>query len=262
MSEEAKVLYEEDNHVALITFNRASAMNAFDQEMRAAFAKHQKMAEDNPDIRVVIITGSGKAFSSGTDLKEGGSADMSFGVFDNSVRDYKPLLDGIVKSEKIYLAAINGFAGGVSMGMCLGADLAVMADDATIVSPFANVGLVPDGGASWDLLNSMGSKRAFAAIAECQPLDANTCLGLGMVNKIVPAAELIDSAKAWAAELSERSPLSLRYTKKILREAATLSREQTALLESEYQMKCANSEDAAAAIMAFVTKQKPVFKGR
>jgi len=184
------------------------------------------------------------------------------GVFDNSVRDYKPLLDGIVKSDKIYLAAINGFAGGVALGMCLGADLAIMADDATVFSPFANVGLVPDGGASWDFLKAMGSKRAFAAIAECQRLDANTCLELGMVNKVVSAETLLESAQAWANELAERSPLSLKYTKKILRQAATLSREQTALLESEYQMKCANSEDSAMAIKAFVTKQKPVFKGR
>ncbi len=262
MSDEPTVLYQEDQHVAVITLNRASAMNAFNQEMRAALQDAQMQVESNPDIRVVILTGSGRAFSSGTDLKEGALMASPSGSFDNSVRDYKPLVDGVVKSDKIYLAAINGFAGGVATGLSLGADLAVMADDATIFSPFANIGLVPDGGASWDLLKGLGSKRAFAAIAECQRLDANTCLEAGMVNKVVPAAELLDSAKAWAKELSERSPLSLRYTKKILQQAATLSREQTALVESEYQMKCVNSEDATAAIKAFVTKQKPVFKGR
>ncbi len=262
MSEEPRVLYQEEKHTALITLNRAGAMNAFDIKMRTALAEAQAKAEANPEIRVVVLTGTGKAFSSGTDLKEFASSDKSNGAFDNSVRDYKPLLDNIVKSDKIYMAAINGFAGGVALGMCLGADLAIMADDATVFSPFADVGLVPDGGSSWDFLKAMGSKRAFAAIAECQRLDANTCLELGMVNKVVSADELLDSAQTWANELSERSPLSLQYTKRILREAATLSREQTALLESEYQMKCANSEDTTTAIMAFVAKKKPVFKGK
>ncbi|MEP3422943.1 MAG: enoyl-CoA hydratase/isomerase family protein [Erythrobacter sp.] len=262
MSDTSKVLYEKNGHVAVITMNRPDAMNAFDAEMRDALAQAQQNAEADEDVRIVVLTGSGRAFSSGTDLKEAATPPGPAGKFDNSVRDYKPLVDGIVKSDKIYIAAINGFAGGVALGMCLGADLAIMADDATVFSPFANIGLVPDGGASWDLLHSMGYKHAFAAVAEGTRLDAQACLKYGMINKIVPAGDLLQSAKEWANDLAERAPLSLRYTKQIMRQAATLSREQTALLESEYQMKCINSEDAPTAIMAFLTKQKPTFKGK
>lgn len=262
MSDTSTVLYEKTGHVALITLNRADAMNAFNAEMRGALKDAQDKAEADNDVRIVVITGTGRAFSTGQDLKESTGENPSSGGFDNSIRDYKPLVDNVTRSDKIYIAAINGFAGGVALNLALGADLAVMADNATVFSPFANIGLVPDGGASWELLNGLGYKRAFAAIAEGTRLDAATCFETGLVNKVVPADKLIEAAMAWAQSLAERAPLSLRYTKKILREASTLSRSQTALLESEYQMKCINSEDSPAAIMAFITKQKPTFKGK
>jgi len=233
------VLYATENHVATI----------------------QAQAEADEKIRIVILTGVGRSFSAGTDLKEFPKMTAASGIFDNSVRDYKPLIDAIAVSDKIYIAAINGFAGGVALGLSLGADLAVMSDDATIFSPFTDIGLVPDGGASWQFLRGMGYKRALAAIAECQRLDAKTCLDLGFVNKVVSREMLMEETLSWAHSLADRAPLSLRYTKKILRQAATMSREDTARLESEYQMIVANSEDAKSAVQAFIKKEKPVFKG-
>ena len=258
------ITYQTEQHVALITLNRPNEMNAFNMQMRADFAVAQQVAEADEQIRIIIITGSGKAFSAGTDLKELGavSSTPTGGMFDISIRDYKPLIDGISNSDKIYLAAINGFAGGVALGLALGADLALMADNATVFSPFADIGLVPDGGASYHLFHSMGYKRAFATIAECTRLDASTCLELGMVNKVVAADSLHDQALAWAHQLAQRAPLSLRYTKRILRDMAGMDNQAAARLESEYQMRCANSEDAQTAIMAFINKQKPTFTGR
>jgi len=255
------ILYETDGYVAIITLNRTEALNAFDAELRSGFRSAQLKAEADDNIRIVVLTGAGRAFSSGTDLKEMPEMAAKSGMFDNSIRDYKPLIDGIAKSEKVYIAAINGFAGGVALGLALGSDLAVMAEDAMVFSPFANIGFVPDGGSSWQFLRTMGYKRAFAAIAECERLDANTCLELGFVNKVVASEKLLDETLSWAHSLAKRAPLSLRYTKKILRQAATMSREETARLESEYQMIVANSEDSKSAIQAFAKKQKPVFKG-
>jgi len=256
------VTYETEGHVAIITLNRPGAMNAMNKELRGALGAAQVKAENDDAIRVIVLTGSGRAFSSGTDLKEGLGGTPDSGLFDNSIRDYKPLVDGVAKSDKIYIAAINGFAGGVALGLALGSDLAVMADDATVFSPFIGIGLVPDGGASWFYLHHLGYKRAFAAMAEGTRLGAQTCLDMGMVNKVVPAADLRTEAVAWAHSLSEKAPLSLRYLKKIMREAATSSQEQTARLESEYQMMVANSDDSREGIMAFVQKRKPSFTGR
>lgn len=256
------VTYETDNHVAIITLGRPEAMNAFNIQMRADLAKAQQAAEADENIRIVILTGSGRAFSAGTDLKDPGVAVDAVGGIDNSIRDYKPLVDGVTQSTKIYIAAINGYAGGVALGLALGADLAVMSDKATISSPFANVGLVPDGGASFHLYHSLGYKRAFAAIAECTQLDAKTCMEAGMVNKVVPADELLAETTKWAHSLADRAPLALSYSKQIMRQLPGLDSQAAARLESEYQNKCANSEDSAAAIKAFITKTKPTFKGR
>jgi len=255
------VKYEIENHVAVITLGRPDDMNAFNSQMRVDFASAQSVAESDEAVRIIIITGSGRAFSAGTDLKEP-LGSREFPAFYNSVRDYKPLIDGISRSSKIYIAAINGFAGGVALGLALGADLAIMSEDAIIFSPFANVGLVPDGGSSFYLYHHMGYKRAFAAIAECTNLDAKTCLDMGLVNKVVPGNDLLPEAKKWAENLSQRAPMALSYSKEILRQMPGLNSEAAARLESEYQNKCANSEDAAMAITAFITKTKPVFKGK
>ncbi len=259
MSDTPVVSYDTDGHVATIRLKRAKAMNAFDAQMRRELGVAQARAEADENIRVVVLSGSERAFSAGTDLKE--TLDIKGRIFDNSVSDYKPLIDGVTNSEKIYLASINGVAGGVALGLAMGADLAIMSEEATVFSPFSNIGLVPDGGASWFLLQHLGAKRAFAAIAECTHLDAQTCLDTGIVNKVVPHAQLDDAAASWAAALAQRAPLSLRYAKKLLRANATLSREDAARLESEYQNMCISSDDAKSAIMAFINKKPPVFKG-
>lgn len=254
--------YEVDGHVAIITLNRPEAMNAFNKALRAELGAAQAKAESDENVRIVVLTGSGRAFSSGTDLKEGLGGTPETGLFDNSIRDYKPLVDGVAKSDKIWIAAINGFAGGVALGLALGSDLAVMADDATIFSPFIGIGLVPDGGASWFYLHHLGYKKAFAAMAEGTRLDAQTCLEAGMVNKVVPAADLRDEAVAWAQSLAEKAPLALQALKKIMRDATHSTQEQTARVESEYQMIMANSEDSREGIMAFIQKRKPKFVGK
>ena len=256
------VKYETDHHVAIITLGRPEAMNAFNIQMRADLAKAQQVAEEDDNIRIVVLTGSGRAFSAGADLKDAGVGVDTVGVLDTSIRDYKPLVDGVTQSDKIYIAAINGFAGGVALGLALGADLAVMSEDASVFSPFTDIGLVPDGGASFYFYKHLGYKRAFAAIAECSRLDAKTCLEMGMVNKVVPNDILLAETTKWAHSLAGRAPLALSYSKKILRQLPGLDSQAAARLESEYQNKCLNSEDSASAIKAFISKTKPVFKGR
>lgn len=262
MSDESLVNYSVDGHVATIQLNRPRAMNALNHDLRMSIRAAQADAEADDAVRVVVLAGSGTSFTSGTDLKELGDFVTKKGMFDISVRDYKPILDGITKSDKIYIAAINGVAGGVGLSIALSCDLAVMAESATCFAPFTNIGLVPDGGLSWLLLQHMGSKRAFAAIAEAEHINADICLEMGIVNKVASDETVLQEAQDWAASLADRAPLSLAFSKRIMREAHMQSHDQIALLESEYQMKCANSEDSGNAIAAFFTKQKPVFKGR
>lgn len=262
MTELQNVAYSKEGHVATIRIDREKAMNAMDTATRAGIRAAQQMAEDDPEVRIVVLTGTGRAFTSGTDLKELVEFRTKHGMFDISVRDYKPILDAITESDMIYIAAINGVAGGIGLSVALSCDLAIMGEGASCFAPFSNISLVPDGGLSWLLLQHMGSKRAFEAIAEAQHIAAKDCLEMGLVNRVVPDGDLAGAAAEWAASLAERAPLSLAYSKRILRAAHTQSHAQTALMESEYQNKCANSEDSGTAIAAFLTKQKPVFKGR
>ncbi len=237
-------------------------MNALDNATRAGIRAAQDAAEADPEVRIVVLTGTGRAFTSGTDLKELPEFRTKHGMFDISVRDYKPIIDAITESDMIYVAAINGVAGGVGLSVALSCDLAIMGESATCFVPFSNISLVPDGGLSWLLLQHMGSKRAFEAIAEATHISAQDCKEMGLVNRVVADDALAEAAADWAASLAERAPLSLAYSKRILRAAHTQSHAQTALMESEYQNRCANSEDSSTAVTAFLTKQKPVFKGR
>ncbi|MEM7281848.1 MAG: enoyl-CoA hydratase/isomerase family protein [Pseudomonadota bacterium] len=253
------VLYETHDNVAVITLNRADAMNAFNRPMRQALGAAQQKAEHDESIRVVMLTGTGNCFSSGTDLKEAlGQSE----IYDISVTEYKPLIDHIENSKKTYLAAINGVTGGVALGMAMACDLTTMSDQATMFSPFSNISFVPDGGTTWYFLNYLGRKKAFEAIAECTHLDAKTCMELGMINKIFPNDELKDQTLEWAKSIAKRAPLTLMYTKRLLKSAATTDRESIAHQESEYQNRCIRSEDAKSAVQAFFSKQKPVFKGK
>lgn len=260
MTDEPLVIYTVDGHVATLTLNRPGAMNAFDEGLRSALRDAMAKAEADDDIRVVILTGSGRAFSAGTDVREL-TDDLGMDA-DISISHYKPLIDFISNSGKIYIAAINGFAGGVALGLALGADLATMSDTAKIFSPFANIGLVPDGGATWFYLHHLGYKRAYQAMIECEQLDAQFCLEAGMVNKIMAPEDLQNDTLSWAHSLAARSPLSSKFTKKIMRQAGTMSREDAARLESEYQTTAMNSQDARGAVRAFLNKEKPTFKGR
>ena len=253
------VTYSTDNQVAIITLNRPQAMNAFDRAMREQMGAAQEKAEQDDNVRVVVLTGTDKCFSSGTDLKEALGQEE---LFDISVTGYKPLIDNIENSRKTYIAALNGVTGGVALSMAMATDLSTMSDQATMFSPFSNISFVPDGGASWYFLNYLGRKKAFEAIAECTHLDATTCLELGMVNKVFADAELMDKTLEWAHSLAQRAPLTLMYAKRLLKSAATADRETIALMESEYQNQCIRSEDAKAAVQAFFQKTKPVFRGK
>jgi len=260
MTDTPHLTYETDGPVAIITLSRPDAMNAVSARMRTEIAWAQKQAEDDRDIRVIILTGEGRAFSAGTDLKEG-TRQGNASVTEHILKDYKPLIDAIGDSGKIYMAAINGVCAGVSLGMALNCDLAIMAEEAFLFMPFANIGLIPDGGSSWLFLQQLGYKRAFSAIMEGTQLDGQFCLEHGLVNRVVPKANIRQTAIDWAKSLAEKAPLSATFTKQILRAGQDLSFDEAIKFEAECQHYCEISKDSQEGIQAFKDKRKPVFKG-
>ena len=249
-----------DGHVATLCLNRPDSLNAFNRQMRVELLTCFTQVAAMPAIRVVVLGSKGRGFSSGADLSEAPLDGQS--VERQLLDEYGPVLRMIETMDQTVIAAIPGVMAGIGAAIAMHCDLSVMAKNASMVMAFSNVGLVPDGGASWNLLRRLGYQRAYQLIAEGGKLDAASCLELGLVTKLAEADKVLVSAQAWAAALAQRAPIALRETKVLLRNAATQSFNDTMAAEAKAQNQCLASEDAAEAIAAFMEKRSPVFCGR
>ncbi len=260
MSNYETVIVERRGSVALVTMNRPQALNAFDSVLRRELLLAAREVNDDDSIRVVILSGAGRGFGAGADLAE--SKVEHWRVEDELNLEYKPVLLEITNAPKPWISAVAGPAAGISSAFAMACDLMVMADSAYIYQAFSVIGLVPDGGATWHLVRTLGRKRAYEVIATGEKLSAEKCLDWGLCNRVVPANELHDAAMAWAEDLAAKAPLSLRYAKQAVNQAAESSLAQTVSDEAVLQEICASSEDAHEGAAAFLEKRTPVWKGR
>ena len=152
------VLYEKQGQVALISLNRPASLNAFTTELLGELVHAFERAEHDSDIRVVVLTGEGRAFSAGADLKRGLEGQRS--ISDRLQYEYRPVLEAIARIPKPVISAVPGFAAGIGLSIAMHADLMVMAEDAFLLSPFTTISLVTDGGANWLLVRQLGYRRA------------------------------------------------------------------------------------------------------
>ena len=247
-------------HVATILLNRPATLNAFSTKMRTELLDAFTVADNNDEVRVVVFGSTGKAFSSGADLTEGVGAQKT--IEDQIMREYAPILDKMASLKKPVIAAVPGVMAGIGAAFAMNSDLIMMADTGSMLMAFTNIGLVPDGGASWMLLRHLGYQRAFQLVVEGGRLSAHDCLEAGIVNKLVPADQLMDEVQSWAEELAQRAPVALRESKQLLRNAAALTYSQTVALEAKTQNICIATQDAAEAVQAFMEKRPAVFKGK
>jgi len=262
MSDYQTLQVEYRDSVALLTLNRPESLNAISIEMRRELLLAARQINKNEAIRAVVLTGAGRGFSSGADLSDVPLDDPHWRVDDDLNHDYKPALLEIYHSPKPWISAVHGPAAGIASAFAMVCDLTVMAEDAYIYQAFTAIGLIPDGGATWLLAHTIGRKRAYEIIATGEKLSAQKCLEWGLCNRVVASDELLDAALAWAADLAERAPLSLRYAKQAVRRAMEAGYDQTISDEAELQLICMQSEDAMEGGAAFLEKRKPVWKGR
>lgn len=253
------IKYEQQDAVAVVTLNRPDSMNAFTTELRADLLDALDRARNNDAVRVLVLTGEGRCFSAGADLKEGG---LDRPVTEMLQTEYRPVQEAIASMPKPVIAAVPGSAAGIGLSIALQCDLLIMADNAFMLSPFTTISLVPDGGLNWLLVRQLGYRRAFQLSIESERIPASRCVELGLANKAVPADELQSAALDWARALSARAPLSLAATKKAMRHAANHDWDSSYDLEAELQGELLGTADNREGIAAFLQKRAAKFKGK
>ena len=254
------VLYSQHDAVAVISMNRPDSLNGFTSELCSDLLLALEKAQRDETVRCVVITGEGRAFSAGADLKQGFVGDRT--TQGKLLFEYGPVLTAIASIPKPVIAAVPGFAAGIGLSFAMHCDLLVMAEESFLLSPFTTISLVPDGGANWLLVRQLGYHRAYQLSIESERVSAERCLELGIANKVVPAAELRDAAISWARALSKRAPLSLAATKKVMRHALDHDYQSCYTMEAELQNQLRESDDAAEGVAAFFEKRDPEFTGK
>lgn len=257
----SELLVDDADGVRTFTLNRPESYNSFTVALKERLlAAVQETAED-PSVRAVVITGAGKAFCAGQDLKEhialleaGDPAPLH-----TVEQHYNPLVKAIVAMPKPVIAAVNGMAAGAGASLAYASDLRVAAVSAKFLMAFANVGLTADSGASWTLPRLIGHGRAMEMMLLAQPVDAEEALRIGMVNQVVPDGEALSTAQALARKLAAGPTVA--YAK--IKEAMAFSGELAAALEVEArtQAEAGATADHREAVAAFVEKRKADFKG-
>ena len=190
MTDYQSIEIERHGAVALLRLNRPQALNAFDASLRRELLIAAREVNADDAIRVVVLTGAGRGFGAGADLSEVPTADPHWRVEDQLNLEYKPAVMEIFNAPKPWISAVHGPAAGISSAFAMVCDLTVMADNAYIYQAFAAISLVPDGGATWHLVRTIGRKRAYEIIATGEKISAQKCLEWGLCNRVVPTERL------------------------------------------------------------------------
>jgi 2-(1,2-epoxy-1,2-dihydrophenyl)acetyl-CoA isomerase len=257
--------YDVANGVAVITLNRPDVLNAFDDELGKATLDAVELASGDDSIRCVVVTGAGRAFSSGEDLgalAEGYSAGAVPDLDDTLRTRYNPLIRAVRRAPKPVVAALNGVAAGAGASLALACDFRIASEQAKVVLAFIKVGLVPDSGALWLLTKMVGQAKAFELCALGEPLGASDARELGLVNQVVAAAEFEDAWRSFASSLAAGPTRAYALLKNLSNGATDLSLD--AQLEEEVfaQAEAGRTADHLEGVRAFLAKRRPHFEGR
>jgi len=257
------VRYQVADGVATIVMARPDSLNSLTVEVKLSLLGAFQQAASDDAVRAVVLTGEGRGFCVGQDLKEHADA-LAAGDTDLSTVEehYNPLIEAIAGTPKPVIAAVNGPAAGAGASLAFACDIRIAADTASFLMAFAKVGLGPDSGASWLLPRLIGHGRATAMMMLAEPVAASQALEMGLVSAVVPAADLPSVVDALASKLAQGPTVAYAAIKSTLAYAAANDLTASLAREAEAQATCGRTEDHRNSVDAFLNKQPAAFLGR
>ncbi|WML54552.1 enoyl-CoA hydratase-related protein [Neobacillus sp. PS3-12] len=253
------IQYSTENGVALITLNRPNTLNAFVAQMNREIIQALKAASSKEEVRCIVITGAGRGFCSGQDLSEV-DENMDHGQV---IRDnYAPMIRQMHLCEKPIIAAVNGIAAGAGFSLALACDFRLLADRASFLNAFINIGLIPDSGNSYYLTRLVGEAKALEISILGEKIPADQALSLGLATRVFSADNFEAEVKQFAERIALMPTKAIGLIKRTIRAAGELSLSDYLEQEAQGQRIAGLTKDAREGVQAFIEKRKPIYIGK
>ncbi|WP_299366579.1 enoyl-CoA hydratase-related protein [Winogradskyella sp.] len=251
-----------ENKIAYITLNRPEVFNSFNRKMALSLQSVFDDCETNDDVRAIVLTGNGKAFCAGQDLKEVTTPELNPGFKKILEEHYNPIIKRIRSIKKPVIAAVNGVAAGAGANIALACDIVVAHEKVSFIQAFSLIGLVPDSAGTFFLPRLIGFQKAQALAMLGDKVSAEEAERIGMIYKVVPLESFNDEIERLALKLANMPTKALGMIKELFNKSMTNTLEEQLDMESKYQIEAAQSEDYKEGVAAFIEKRKPIFKGK
>jgi 2-(1,2-epoxy-1,2-dihydrophenyl)acetyl-CoA isomerase len=260
------LLIETAGNVCTVTLNRPESLNSFNDQLTAELTRAIRQLQRTAEVRCVVLTGAGRAFSSGQDLGDlkakYGNAEFVPHLGEDIRRRYNPLIQGLRDLEKPVIAAVNGVAAGAGLSLALACDLRIASEKASFIEVFVNVGLVPDSASTFFLPRLVGLGKAMELCFTGDKVPAADALAMGLVNKVVPADDLMKATQELAGRLAKLPTRGIGLTKRLLYRALNSDLEAQLEAEAFAQETAGLSADHREGVRAFFEKRPANFQGR
>ncbi|MFT7499116.1 MAG: 2-(1,2-epoxy-1,2-dihydrophenyl)acetyl-CoA isomerase [Porticoccaceae bacterium] len=255
------ILIKIENKIAYITLNRPEVFNSFNREMAFLLQDTLDACEKNDEVRAIVLTGNGKAFCAGQDLKEVTDPDLNPGFKKILEEHYNPIITRIRSIKKPIIGAINGVAAGAGANIALACDIVVAHEKVNFIQAFSLIGLVPDSAGTFFLPRLIGFQKALALAMLGDKISAEEAERLGMIYKMIPLEDFEEEVHKLALKMANMPTKALGMIKELYNKSMSNTLEDQLALESKLQIEAAQTNDYAEGVAAFIEKRKPNFKG-